>query len=703
MRATLILGLGVLATASTTSAIGQICDLTTIDRAVVPKEATDLLLTGVSMSFSEATYSTILPNGEKVSADILLPRIQLTASVEPLLERVRTLIRQDVTSKFPSDLDVSAPTFESPAISARKITVPGRFKVEKWWKTDGFCCHNWECRRCEWKTRVWERTVNFEARLFNAPKQRPDAVSTDGKKPAGVVSDASRSELRMKGEFASINDRSDLEKLWDGIAQIVEGFGKTFGSDWTLQFNDFLGQRMDLEGNTVEPNQLLSRPLEENGGDPFLIARIKMRPYETRDVWESFNESIYFSEEKTGFSTSSDGGTLQFDYKFDYDKYSRMLRESSVAKRLSAQRRKGRGVVFDILDKSLCNITRAEFESYMDRFSRKLSGEEPKAKEIAFDPRTFRSVTFSHYGLVGSHEYFRGQLRGLKKGDRLTLPSALDIGSRPGVMPAQGTLDQLAREQGWTASEVKCAKRKARKRSGSEDLTFPFQSFEECLDARWKNDFFDRLSHQIEKEFGANIFGEATAVVPPLRDPAHLRGWYYCYQNLSICAGKNRVTWWTEPSKFKARGGKHLGVDLIHGKPTESISIQAVVDGQLIYNNLNPTGWGHALIIPFSRGGKQYMAVYAHLPSTAKSLDARKVKAGDSLGLAGCSGNAGDGFGRCNSYCDVGTSRASDIHLHFQLLEKKSNTTEAVDPATVIPLNLGQGPPRRLYVCEDPR
>ncbi|MCC8932269.1 LysM peptidoglycan-binding domain-containing protein [Rhizobium sp. 'Codium 1'] len=59
-------------------------------------------------------------------------------------------------------LDTSIGAIRSSPASKDDLRTDFGFHAEKWGSMTGFCCKGFSCRRCEWKTRLWERTTNID-------------------------------------------------------------------------------------------------------------------------------------------------------------------------------------------------------------------------------------------------------------------------------------------------------------------------------------------------------------------------------------------------------------------------------------------------------------------------------------------------------------------------------------------------------------
>lgn len=694
------------------------CDMTPIKRTLNPiNSGESLSLNSIELSFAERKIDRTYADGRSESYDVLIPTVHLRAPLTNLVESIKQQSVQKILNSKPPDIDIENIRFDAPTVNGmRSLSLPGRFDVEKWWKMDGVCCKWFDCHRCEWKTRVMSRTVEFTGTLGNLPVRGSDP-------PAGIVSRAApvRTTLPLhtgaallltaKGETK--DDRSDLEKIWDFVAGLLEAIESVFNGHDSMQIKDFIGKEYPVEESSLDAPNVANRRAEPFGYDENLVRANGFRTYESRDAWDAFNAGLFFSDQHTGFVDESGKNLLLMTYEFDYDRYTEVLNSSSLGARLIARHKArplaGPNIDGDILDKYACNLVRPSFARYMDALAAKFNGADKNATPVSYTNRAELAAKLQRkYLLSGAEELFRNTRRpttstGAEKS--VVAPAIVAIANDKWIVPAQGNLWAVARQNNWSAAEYRCAQKVARKRSGSVDRVYPFQSFAECADVDTTQAFTASLFESLETKFGPGIFTPFRGSGPPIRGDIHYRGWYYCYQNPSICAGAKRVTWWRDPSGFEARGGMHKGMDLIHGIPDENIPLLAAVDGQLIYNNSSPNGWGHAIIIPFEKDQIKYLAVYAHLPPSAKSLDGKIVKLGDSLGQAGCSGNAGNGSGQCNNYCRINAAlNASDVHLHFELLKKDPNGATSnvpVNPTSVIPLTIKDGPPRRLYVCQE--
>lgn len=97
--------------------------------------------------------------------------------------------------------------------------------------------------------------------------------------------------------------------------------------------------------------------------------------------------------------------------------------------------------------------------------------------------------------------------------------------------------------------------------------------------------------------------------------------------------------------KYKLHGGIDIASAGIYGKP-----IVAAADGVVLSAGYNTGGFGNWVMINHGTyGGKQYATVYAHMCKTPSVKAGQKVKAGQTLGYVGSTGNS------------------TGNHLHFEI------------------------------------
>lgn len=168
----------------------------------------------------------------------------------------------------------------------------------------------------------------------------------------------------------------------------------------------------------------------------------------------------------------------------------------------------------------------------------------------------------------------------------------------------------------------------------------------------------------------SDILSVPTGVYPMAGTPRY-RVWY----NQSDGSSK----WCPKQSRFGGRGGGHQGVDLDSNGNTPLLAIAA---GTIEYNPRNdPDGWGNHIYLYFKRDTdtNTYIAVYAHLDPISAFPSPKAVRAGDAIGTAGCTGNAGGGTcdrtHKCRGADGVEFVTKED-HLHLELKRRISVTPE---------------------------
>jgi Peptidase family M23 len=329
----------------------------------------------------------------------------------------------------------------------------------------------------------------------------------------------------------------------------------------------------------------------------------------------------------------------------------------------------------------------------------------PSGTKITIPISSLPTTVADYYGVWGVDEY-HSSMRLVSRAGRdsaiVLLLAVNQIYDRKGITPIEGNLWSLAREGWWTSAERNCVANLAERRSGNVNKIYPFQSFQQCLAT---DDFSPQQCALLTALIAQPGFSQSVVAsvryLDPIAGRSGYRGWYYCYEAPGVCEGQDRIFWVQGPSAFNARDGRMKGVDL-HDLPgdSEQVPIIAAADGILTFADGDTQGWGNALLLPFVQNGSTFIAVYANLPATAKELDGRKVRAGDSLGSSGCSENSGDGIGHCNSFCVVNGFARSDAHLHFEMIKVDGVSFSKVAPTEVIGFQPERAQDQHFYSFE---
>ncbi|TPG41965.1 M23 family metallopeptidase [Flavobacterium pectinovorum] len=147
-------------------------------------------------------------------------------------------------------------------------------------------------------------------------------------------------------------------------------------------------------------------------------------------------------------------------------------------------------------------------------------------------------------------------------------------------------------------------------------------------------------------------------------DIMELRGWY------------TETQWTPGKSDWHGRtGGKHDGLDLYAPVKTKAY---ACIDG-IIRDPYESGTYGNTVTIEGIYNGQTYFFFYAHLNEAVKFKDGDSVKAGDSIGETGKTGNAR-------------SLTAKQTHLHFEIKSEKTRTGNKVDPNIITELTFNKTP-----------
>lgn len=667
--------------------------------------AGQVLPDSLEMRFVVADYPETI-GGTTVYAKVVVPSLDLrsdiTSFVGAKLVAMEQAIREEVDRNKLDFAGWSVATIEP---QGEKLLIKGDITVRKYAKFDWVCCQWFKCGRCRKEIRLFQRTVPFSATITRSIASVPIHIYSKvlqevGERLRTVTSPADYpTKLDLGATGKTEGGTSVLEDLYDFIAGFLEFINeRLFGGEAKWQMKDWISQTFNKDFDGPNPHAFqqslftFAHSQQDNAASP--------RPVSQRWFWQSFVAGLKLNNSRTIFTAV--GGKNKFTSAFNtsYRDYTRYLNHLGLGRG---------GIVVDYLVyDSFCKLGGREvLEDFMASLKKEFEKKDTGPKDVEVPRGQLAQEIRKHFGAWGLDEYMKSAQRLSRSSDGkswiMHFPELSAVSSSRTLTAINSNLWAMDAEQGWSRVERRCIDKLALKRSGSLNKIYPSQDFSECLDEpRSLSADQERAIDAVGAQGEVYTAPAAVGFGPPIAGGSNYRGWYYCYRTSSLCAGKQRIIWTQKESMFSARGGRHGGVDIFDSNgDDENISIAAVTDGKLIYNNLDPTEWGHALILPFKKQNKSYYAVYAHLPAGAKSMDGKSVKLGDNIGVAGCSGNAGDGKGICNNYCVVNGGGRSDIHLHFETIEiADDGTRKKVDPTAVLNFTPVKNSDVRLYACD---
>ncbi|WP_421693941.1 M23 family metallopeptidase [Aestuariivirga sp.] len=659
----------------------------------------------LEMRFSLEDYEEEI-DGNTFQTKVVLPSLDLISDissfVDAKLQNMESAIREEVDK---NKLSFAGWRVQTVTPQGADLLIQGEITVRKYAKFDWMCCHWFSCHRCRKEVRLFQRTVPFTASVSRSIQLVPTRIYSKVLQEVGdrmkiVTSPADypvRLELSATG--SSRGDTSALEDLYDFVAGFFEFVkARLFGGKPKWQMKDWISQTFSESFDGPNPYVFQQKlytfaHIQQSGAST-------PRPISQRWFWQSFVAGMKLDYGRTAFSSVNGRNKFISAFYTDYQEYAKYLNRLGFGES---------GVVVDYLNyKNFCALGgRKVLEDFMESLKRDFEGKSVGPSEAVIPKGHLTQGIRDYFGAWGLDEFIKSSHRVVRSSNgkswSVSFPDLASISSSRILTPINGNLWSMDAEQGWSREERDCINILVLKRSGSLNKIYPAQDFSECLESP------GGLSADQEKaldvvgaDTGAFSAASGTVFGPPIVGGSNYRGWYYCYTTSSLCAGRQRIIWTQRESLFGARGGRHGGVDIFDSNgDDENIPISAISDGKLIYNNLDPTEWGNALILPFRKDNKNYYAVYAHLPSSSKSLDGKQVKLGDNIGIAGCTGNAGDGKGNCNNYCLVNGGGRSDIHLHFETIEiGDDGKRKKVDPTTILNFVPSKNSDIRLYACD---
>jgi hypothetical protein len=675
-----------------------VCDIqnASVSQSVEPKLKDSIYFDNIALHFTPRDRDEIAPG-------YIVAEPQLTISVNwnSFISTLAAELASDFRIKADeNDIDYVSSGFRSVSTANGILRIHGFAKFEKWAKWTWTCCKWFKCRKCEAKTRIFSKTLDF---IIDINKH--DILKTDLGANYPFGSDriekqkASGIQVYEDISFSSfgqtVGSPDLLEQIFDVVSNTVSLVTEIWG-DEQFSFSDIYNLQQQNPEEPLGSKELLQTTQYDYGYSDSLRAGTGEEGYRHRGFWQAFFSSLTLNPKESGFVIGTNGPRLVVAYSFNLDHYYSLLAEGGVSDSLDT----------DVLFYSVfCSVGKSVFEQYLRFVADKYAGKDEDVtienSEVIKRDKLVELLD-KGYGFSGVIEYFKDITGILLQPGEYSLPSIDRIAQSPGVFRIAGSLWSLHKEYDMSTRERACAERLAIRRSGSRDLVFPMQDVSTCFESEVSEEQKGAIEEAISR-FGPEVFrlGSIKVGLAPVAGTAKYRGWYYCYTTTTVCSGSKVIIWFDDLSKFDARAGRHKGVDLIDTADGESSQAIAVGTGRLIYSNSDPSGWGHALLLPFSKDGKEYFAVYAHLPADARKLDGKDVRAGDKISPTGCSGNAGDGKGKCNAYCYVNGAFRTDGHLHFEVIERNAGTLKKVDPLDLLGFQVQEDADKTIYKCQE--
>lgn len=570
--------------------------------------------------------------------------------------------------------------------------VKGASRVEKWISMTGWGCDldgiEITCGTREWKTRLWRHTFKWSntislSEIVISPEMPPSLVPS-----AQPLAALPTTDFALKA-VGSLNGH-----IPNDIVRFLADFGTALGTNFT---------EFHLEHLVPQPPSRLDKldvrsKLYTDEAD--FLYQAQGRPFAKegqRGFWHIFVDTLEVDLARTIFKNAG-YPLMSLVFRQDNILFAKLIKLDNPRYAIDYFRR-------ELFCADGGEKMRSEIRTYLGRMAAKIGGSQASVPVSGKRDQVLVTVEeilgnkdalpfLIRRGLISAGE--NGKFNG-------KIPSATELNAGPPFVRAWDNVDTLGSFYDADAAERRCLQALATSLHGSADLLFPFDDVSRCLP---ENNTVNRVQSTIaDKSLRNSILGDglisALALTSPVTAPAY-RGWYYCYRNTSMCVGRNNIMWWQAASKFKARSGRHLGIDIYGDDGEGSTQIYAVTSGILSYSSADLTNWWHVLTLPFKSGNEILMAVYAHLPPSASRLHGKRVTAGEAIGTTGCSGNSGDGRGNCNTYCDYRGRFRTDEHLHFEVLKKNDSGWEKVDPLSYIPKNISDKGSRFLARCKDP-
>ena len=665
-------------------------DISPIVVPITGKTATDLPVRSLEMTFENA--SKVMSDG--TSQPYVRPSIRFRVGVD-LTKAASQFCDEARREVEGASLTFTGCSLAAPQVSPTRLTLPGTIGVEKWWSMTGFCCQWFSCHRCEWKTKIFGRSVsaysNFDrnvAREMIAAGSGPTANKATGKTDVSFV---------LSG--GTNDDRSGIEQIWDFLAGFISWLGHVFGESWKVKFSDILGQQLNSStSQPIDPMNFLVSDEKSFGFSPAMSSTLKLAEFKQRGVWDAFYSSLDFSERTSIFEGA---GTTSFliSFPLDYDIFLKTLEniyETSPNPIL---------ITDPLYTPNFCAVGRDEAVKYLNHLAQTLQNT-PRSSYVVTVPRGTATEALEHHFELGGVSEYLISTKHLVVGKKTTLinsPPLNEIISSPGTMPSGGSLDGLAFEQGWSNEEITCSKRLAMRRWHSELRVRPFESFDSCLSSDPVSVSQKRsLLKVLNSEAGKNILESSLVSAPVFGTPAY-RGWFSCKSYPHVCGPTDQIAWWQEPSKFGHASNRSHALQLVDAAASDGITKAKAITSGGIVANYSDRSWGNAILQPFKKDGRTFIAVYGHLTRDSMFAGVRSIDRDSVIGIAGCNDDA---LGRCDQTCSVNSRPRLQQHILFELVEYDPGNIaqpfRKIEPTALLGFSIQDDHQRSLHSCTRP-
>ena len=639
------------------------------------------------MTFKEKSLQVRLSNGQIVLKPIILPTITLQADASAIPNELVTKLRTNMPTKI-GGIDIVRSSMRATHIPVRdkRIDMAGVVKIEKWWKTNGFDCR-WRgkliggylrCERREWKGRLFEKTLQWNGSIVFDLEEKVPQTPADK-----LIYSSANNNIEEKTKTVVLDAKGTVKKISNDLESFFIDLLGWFSSAFNGSFDNWnvsskLGFNSEVSPEVVDSREELY-PQEKS----FVYYEKEgfVRREGGRGLWQIFVDTLKFDEKVSGFERDKAGRILMnLAYTMDNRAFNKKLSDNNG----------GKG--FDPFTKPFfCagDKIRKRVEEYVEKIAGQLEAVTPPETFLGTREELARRAQ-ELFGNSDGASYLirRGYVRPIGKGRYSgTVPKVDVLRTRPGPILAWDSVDTFSSYFDLGLRERRCLVELANARRGSLERIYPFDDFEICLQGRSITLIQKQILTEIRRRISPQDLFEVSVFRPPVRN-AKYRGWYYCYRNTRLCAGKDNIYWWQLPSKYGSRGNRHGGLDLIGDDYLGSTKIYAIANGRLSFSAKDKFGWGNALVLPFRIGGVEHFAIYAHLPDDSRYKHNQRVTGGQSMGTTGCTGNSGDGRGNCNTYCEWAGQKRTDEHLHFEVVKLTNGKFEKLDPVSILNLKI---------------
>ena len=351
--------------------VGPKCTISNVSqgRVVSPADKSSVYFDRISLNFTGVERTVIAPQYH-----IGVPELEIEVNWQSFVGVLARELQNDFRrTANDNGVDFTGSGFSNISLSSDALVIRGWARFEKWAKWDWVCCKWFKCRRCEAKTKLFQKTVDFVITINKQNVLKADqGINFDYDTRRIEKQKAASVHVFEDVSFASsgraLGHPNLLEQIVDVITGTVEAVTSLWGDD-QFQFSQIYTSSTAKDPTFLQSTELLRSAQYDYAYDPSVAEETRQPGHLHRGFWQAFFSSLYLDANKSGFFGNSAVPKFRVVYSFDVDQYYSFLAKDGVSDGLQTD------VLFDAV---LCGRGKEIFGQYLDFVRDKYTGVERK-------------------------------------------------------------------------------------------------------------------------------------------------------------------------------------------------------------------------------------------------------------------------------------------------------------------------------------